>query len=308
MEPQTLMSAFLAHLGEAGSRAIQSGKTLADALVAVVEKGQQTWPNLDLPPERFVIHLAGVLPTDQPDLAAVLGSIHAADLFLACACIEGSPGAEPILRAQLRVAVEDCAGRVDGDAAFADAVEQVLLNTLLAASDGLPQPRMAAYSGRCALADWVMVAAERATLSVSQRDTATGREHAAMVSARALADEDSELAYLQRYYKDEFESAFANAFGALTDREQALLRLHLGAGVPLEVIARMYGTSLPTVIRWISDAREGLTEESEIHLKQRLRVSPAEFDPVARVLPTQIETRMTQLLFGPARRSSDEPR
>src|SRR5262245_50142946 len=63
-------------------------------LTRLCEQGRARWPTLSLAPDRFIAHIAAVLsPADSS--RAELSAMNATDLYLACACAEGVPGALP---------------------------------------------------------------------------------------------------------------------------------------------------------------------------------------------------------------------
>lgn len=310
MDSQALISAFLTNLGEVGSRAVETDGRLADALGRVVLDGERAWPALALEPKRFIAYVAARLPTDQPDLAAALDEIHAQDLFLVCACVGRITHAAAAFRAHIRETVVTCVGKIDPSSVLVDEVEQLVLATLLVAEKGQGEPRVAGYTGRGPLVIWVRVAAERAALDLYREQGARmpARAHELAMAAQVAPGEGSELGYLRQYYKKDFEQAFAHALATLTDRERALLRLHVGGKLALPEIARIYRAPPSVIARWITNARDALAAETEASLKRALHMSPAEFDSVARMLPTQVEARITQLWHGAISPPIGEPR
>src|SRR5262245_8643083 len=67
---------------------------LEACLRAMTEQGRSAWHSLGVPPELFAAYVAERLPPGQDtDVAGALRALHAADLYLACACAHGLPGA-----------------------------------------------------------------------------------------------------------------------------------------------------------------------------------------------------------------------
>ena len=126
----SLASVFLAHHGSQSSDGadILSGQLgeLSGQLGELDRAARAAWPELALAPERFISYLAARISTDASDLTLALKEIHAGDLFLACACNEGIPGAVEAFRAHTRAAVETFVRGVDPSPAAIDEVMQAL--------------------------------------------------------------------------------------------------------------------------------------------------------------------------------------
>src|SRR5688500_1988016 len=65
---------------------------LDDLLGRLLASGRGEWPGMKLLDEQFLRYLAERLPAG-PEAASALRGVHAADLFLACGCAVGAPGA-----------------------------------------------------------------------------------------------------------------------------------------------------------------------------------------------------------------------
>jgi RNA polymerase sigma-70 factor (ECF subfamily) len=296
--PSSLLSSFLSNLQPAGSRAIETYALLANDLARLVDTARLAWPSLALEPPRFVSFLASRIPTAETDMASVLGRLHGTDLFLACACIERVPGAADAFRSHVRATVEANAQRIDGTSAFFDDVERTVVNALLVTTAEHPQPGLARYRGNIPLTTWVGVSAQRTILDLRRGTGGAAPTNEAAIADHVALEPGAELSQLKVYYKDAFDSAFTSALACLTDRELVLLRLHLGARLGVAAIAHMYRTDVPTITAWIADARHALAAETQANLKRQLRASPAAFDSIVTLVPTQVDARMTQLLHG----------
>src|SRR5688572_27696778 len=89
-------------------------------------RGQQSWPEIELPVHRFEAHVRRLA------LPPIALERHSEDLFLAFAVLEGDPGAVASFDAvYLRPAVAGAA-RIEGDPAFLDQVVEQLRRKLLA--------------------------------------------------------------------------------------------------------------------------------------------------------------------------------
>ena len=65
------------------------------ALQAFWQRARAAWPDLDLPRDGFLAHVAQVLPADR-DARATLETLHAGDLYLAYGCAIGDAGASTL--------------------------------------------------------------------------------------------------------------------------------------------------------------------------------------------------------------------
>jgi RNA polymerase sigma-70 factor, ECF subfamily len=276
------------------------GETLDAVLAAALDAGRARWPELALAPERFVAHVARAVPPSEPALADAVAALHASDLYLACACANEVPLAiSRFEEAHLRHLGATLAGAVSVTPAEVDEISQRLRVRLFVgdAAAGHP-PLVSSYSGRGPLSAWVRVAAIRLGLTLA-RDAAIGARvgrRAADEGALGAAALDPELAFIKDRYRRDFEGAFGSALGAVSDRERALLRLHVVGGLTLERIGAMYHVDRSTVSRWLADARRALLDRTERALRDRLGVAPAEFESMARLLTSQLEIDLPELL------------
>jgi RNA polymerase sigma-70 factor, ECF subfamily len=294
--------------GDAAAHAAPDA-ALDAALAAAVELGLARWPALALPPEAFVTDLARALGPTEPDAAAAVARLHAADLFLASACARDVPSAvarfEETHLAHLEATL---AGAVTVSPAEVDEVRQRLRVKLFVgdAAAGRP-PLIGSYSGRGPLSAWLRVAAVRLALTLA-RDALIGvraGRRAAVEGALGDVPGDPELAFIKVRYRRDFEEAFASALRESSDRERVLLRLHVVAGLTLEKIGAMYQVDRSTVSRWLAEARRALLDRTEVALRDRIGVAPAEFESMARLLTSQLEIDLPELLrtSGGARES-----
>jgi RNA polymerase sigma-70 factor (ECF subfamily) len=263
--------------------------------------GAARWPDVALAPEALARHVATAAP--GATTAAAVAELHAADLYLACACLRGIAGAVAAFEAaHLASLGATLAGAVRVSAEEVDEVRQRLrIKLLVGEPDRGRAPLVGTYSGRGPLAAWVRVAAVREALTLA-RDAGIG----ARASQRAAADgalghdglaaADPELAAIKGRYRRDFEEAFAGALRGIADRERALLRLHTLAGLSLEKIGAIYKVDRSTVSRWLADARHALLDGTERGLRDRLGLQPAEVESMARLLTSQLELDLPELL------------
>ncbi len=288
-----LAAAFLARWGGGKPGALDATLDLDRALERVVESGRAAWPQLGLAPEIFAAHVAERLLPGEP-LETALSALHAGDLYLACACAAGLPeslaafdrildGARPFI------------ARVDGSPGFTDEVRQVLRERLLVAPPGRA-PRIADYSGRGELSNWVGVAAQRAAISLRRREKATDELDDDLLDSGPDLQSTAEIEYLKARHKEDFKAALQEAFKELSDRERLLIKLYYVDGLNLHKLARLQQVNASTISRWLAAARGSLLDGVQRRLHERLRLSTGEFDSLARLVQSSLEVSLFRML------------
>jgi RNA polymerase sigma-70 factor (ECF subfamily) len=289
----SLASVFLSHRG---SQSSADPDVLSRVLEEIDRAARSAWPQLALAPERFISYLAARVSTEVSDLALALKETHAGDLFLACACVEGVPGAVEALRAHTRTAIETFVRGIDPSAAAIDDVAQALFEKLLVSDSQGGPARLTAYAGRGPLAGWIGVAAQRLALSMRRAESAQARARERAALEELSIAGDTELAYLKQRYRSEYEAAFAKAAALLTVRERAILQLHVSGGMTLEALGAMYRVNPSTISRWIAAAQDRLAAETEKDLRQRLHLSANELHSLTRLVITQLDFSVVRML------------
>lgn len=261
---------------------------LAAALGALFEDGRRAWPDLALPPEAFVRHLASRRTVGEP-----LAGVRAADLYLACACATHVRGAvEAFERAQM-CQVGMFLARLRPSAAFVDEVRQILREKLFVGRDGV-SPKIAEYTGRGALGGWLRVVALRAAIDLRRQGGDAVEEGRAERADPAAID--PEVGYIKERYRRAFNDAFRRAVAALDADQHALLRLHFVEGLTLDQMAARAGVHRATIARRIAAAREAVADEARRLLRATLGASEAELDSLAGVMRSQIDLSLGGLL------------
>ena len=286
-----LEAAFLAELSPSDRE--RFGDQLKADISAACARGREAFAELPLDDETFARHLARAA-VRMPDGAA-LSSLVAEDLYLACACLLGAPGAADTLMAQqrsvIRRAVELTAPRAN-----VEEIEQGVLTTLLVGSPERP-PEIGAYAGRAPLARWVEVVAQRASLLWlrSERARATVAVRAGFEPPLG-GDTPMDAALFRDRYLEDFEKSLKEALGRAPEQDRAVLRLHMVNNVSVEKIGKMLGVAQSTASRWLAKARESVLADLKSTLQQRLGIASAEIESLADLLASRLDLSMSQLL------------
>jgi RNA polymerase sigma-70 factor (ECF subfamily) len=272
--------------------AVAGGEELAGVLRELYQAGRTRWSALPpLPPEDFVAHVAIHLPPDV-DRAAHLRGLAAEDLYLACACAQGLPGAAAVFDTELVSRVPGYIARIDRSPAFADEITQVVRERLLVRRDGAP-PRIADYAGRGALASWLRVIAVRAALD---RRPADDDDDDCAALDQLAADTAPELAVLRTRHAAAMTAALRDAVAALTPEQRVILRMYFASGQSTEQIAAVLRVNRSTAARRLVAARQAVFDETHRRLRAELPLTTDEFASLARALHDQLDVSLSGLL------------
>lgn len=259
-----------------------------------------TWPQVRLDEAMFVRAIADRLPGEDP--RAALEAMHTSDLYLACGCAVGD-------RAALAGFEERCGATIARTIATtpvaaverADLGQVVRQRLLVPSADGGP-PRIATYSAQGALTTWVRIVATREAIRMLQRvgRGAAGDDDNDRMMELVTADDDPEVGYLKRLYREEFKRAFHTAVEALEDRDRLVLQQHALDRINIDQLARIHGVHRATAARWIQSAREAVVAGTHRELCRRLRLSRSEVASVIRLIQSELEVSLSRALRPPA--------
>ncbi len=272
--------------------ALRSHPGLEEALSGLVRTAREAWPQLGMDAGAFLAHVAERLPPTG-DAGEVLASLRADGLFLAFTCARGDARALEALDAHVLSQLGTWLPREPP--ARVDELRQLLRQRLLVPAAGGP-PKLASYSGRGPLEQWVRAVALR--LHIDQQ-RATPRELPLEEAPAALAERlgaDPELAFIRERHQEDFRGAFRAALGRLEARERNLLRLHHVHGLSMDEVSATLQAPRSTVARWIARARERLLALTREELTSRLGLTPDELDSLLRLVRSQLDVSLRQLM------------
>lgn len=253
-------------------------------------EGQRRYPGIALRQEEFLEHVEslGEGVGDDPDL------------FLAAACLHGTPGALEELERSVwsQVPLYVASLRLPGDAL--EELRQELRARVLVGSEGAPA-RLTHYLGQGPLGAWVRVAALRLGLDRAQQPV---REKALEQAPALAAPVDPELAYVRERYAEHYQAALEDALKRLSTKDRSLLRLSVVDGLGIDALARIHQVHRATAARWLSAAREQLVSQTYALLGERLRIPASELQSLAALVRSQLHLSLARLLEP---RSNDEP-
>jgi RNA polymerase sigma-70 factor (ECF subfamily) len=271
---------------------------LESVLTELYETGSAAHPDIDLDATRFGSYVADCnAPLD------VEGQIlPAGDLFLACAALSGHRKAIGKLQQLSLSPIRSYLRRIELPASSLDDVAQELWGLLFqGGADRIP--KLARYSGTGSLRSFIGVTARRLALMRCRHEEVVARAGARLASeTNALAD-DVELDFIKSEYRDAFRRAIEDALAGLDQRLRMVLRMRILDNLTVEGIARAYGVNQSSVSRWLEKGRERVVSETRRLLCERLLLSGAEFDSLWRLVGSQLEISVSDVLG-----SKDPPR
>jgi RNA polymerase sigma-70 factor (ECF subfamily) len=265
---------------------------VAEALHRAWNESRAAWPEIHVAEEYFRAHLLARLDADV-DPSLVVPKLCAADLYLACAALEGEPAAVDALRSRVVDAVvraQSAQQRPEEN----EELRQALLVKLLLASP----PKLAEYAGLGPLAAWLRIVAVRMAAD-AHRAEARRVPYEDRLAERALTpDADPELAYIKSRYLEDFRSTFRDALRALSREDRLILRLHYVDGMVVDALAEARRWSRRTAYRRLGRARDALFAESCRLLRERLRIRPDELESLLSMIRSQMQVSLSVLLRG----------
>ncbi|WP_434386788.1 sigma-70 family RNA polymerase sigma factor [Melittangium boletus] len=291
--PAPLSRLLWTHAPEARREWLRTRPGLEALLAEHLATAQAAWPGVRLSPERFLRHLARHLPEPQAPEDA-LARLHAADLYLACACAEGEPQA--LLAFEQHVLRKVPARLGPLPASTVDELLQGLRQRLLLGVGDAP-PRIADYAGRGPLRAWVRIVAARLVAVLAEQG---GRERPTAEPPEALtqllAPDDPERALVRAASNEVLSEALKAALAALPERQRALLRLHHLHGLTMDRLATMYGESRSNIARHVAQARERLLRLTRHELQARLKLEDRELESLLGLVTSRLDLSLGGLL------------
>jgi RNA polymerase sigma-70 factor (ECF subfamily) len=249
------------------------------------QAGRAAWPALALDAARFAAFTAA------RGLGAERVEAAAGDLYLACACLHGVPGALETFDRQILSRLPSLVARLGPTAEQLDELMQVLRAKLFTGA----APRIGEYSGRGSLVAWLRVAALRAAIDLLR---AAARLPEALVDEEQLMASSAtpEIEALRNRYRPRFAAAFKRAFALLTTDERNLIRFHFVDGLGLEQLAPLFQVARSTMFRRLHACTRALHEMMRAELAEELALSESEFDSLATLVKSDLDVSLSALL------------
>jgi RNA polymerase sigma-70 factor (ECF subfamily) len=265
-----------------------------ERLYELWSESRAVWPGVEIRAADFERYVAERLPA--PLQLEAIDQLNASDLYLACACVLGAPGALVSFERGFLVHVPRFIARLDGSHTIAEEVRQTLRERLFVGSAEAPA-RLVGYQGRGPLMGWVRVAAVRCALDLLRdREGRAEVELDDHLTDRMAGGIEDDL--IRAQYRGEFEHSVAEALRNLPLRERNLLRLHFCGKLSTHKLAAMFSVDQSTVVRWLAAARTAVRDDARARLLGRLKLTPAEIDSLAELLVSRLDLSLAGCLRG----------
>ena len=309
MTSESLVRPFVDAAPVAVRPAVEAIADLDRRLWSLVAEGRAAWPDLPLDAKVLVEFVARHLTADLAE--AALDGLRPADLYLACACAQGSTAAITAFDRDYMREVEIALARMRIAAPRVADVKQLVRQRLFVGGGTAGAPtsagKISEYGGRGDLRRWVRSVAVRTCLNdlrKGKREVLVDDDH--LIAQHAISQDDPEIEYMKRTYSNEFKAAFSEALTQLGPREQTLLRYHHVDGLNIDEIGAIYRVHRVTAFRWIEKAKEQLVKVTLDTLRTRLKLPADELDSVLRLIRSQIHLSIVRHLGGPKDSVADD--
>ncbi len=256
----------------------------------IVARCRQAFPGLDVPVDAFARHVAARCPPELA-LATWTTTMFAEDLFLACGCLAGVPGALATFDARHGADIDRVLRGTDRRGL--DDAKQVLQQRLFVGA----APKIASYSGRGPLRRWLRVVVGRLLLEVlhAREPLADDWE----IAALPVATDNPELAYLKARYRAAYKQAFADALAQLGDRDRTVLAQYHVDSLTIDELGAVYGVHRVTASRWVLKAEAQVRDGVLALLRARLGLSTEDLREVTQLVRSQLSLSLARTLGPP---------
>lgn len=267
------------------------------ALGRLHEQACAAWPDFSIPRAELIAYVVErALPGQSIDELA--GSIHAADLYLACACARGESRALQAFDAAYRGDIDRAFARIRPSGIGLDDAHQIMRQKLFVGSE-LRRPSILEYAGRGGLRAWLRMTAIRAFIDLA-REHRDDRHEVSLEDA-LLGDVPAvgltpERALVRGELRGELRAAFQDAVASLTARQRNLLRQHLVHELTIDQLAALYRAHRSTCARWLEAARDDLVRGVRKQLSSRLGVQLAQLDEIMQLVTTRLDITLSRVL------------
>ena len=233
---------------------------------------------------------------DERAPRALWPELNLADLGLCFLALEHDASALAEVERRITRVAGPIAGK-KGDHDFLQEVLQRVRHRLLVGS----RPRLAAYSGRGSLVQYLKAVVLSVTVDLTRGTTArkeTDDADDALASA-ASGEEGAETGLMRRVQRRHFTEAFRAALATLTPEERTWLRMRFVEGLSIDAVGAAFGVHRTTAMRWLEKAQKTLMTQTRKRLGERLQLEPRELDSLIRGLRPSLAENLSRLLPKP---------
>ncbi len=294
-EANVLADAFVSALPEAWAERFRAHVGLDDDLRALWHSSAAAWPAFDPQPQVFARLVARIVDEPAPSMVRELPG---PEQYLIAGCLAHDDAALRAFEAEYFGAIDAGLARMRLDPDTLQDVKQKVREKLYVAraEDGVVP--LEEYAGRGSMRSFLRVMATRIALNLIRSNSARDRvgERQQQLMPDTAAVKTPELSLLKQTHRDAFEQALAAAAAELSAEERNLLRLHLVDSLTIDELAGLHRIHRATAARRIARVRTKIAERTREILNTRLDLSTGEFTSVVRLVQSQIDVSMRQIL------------
>lgn len=259
---------------------VSTREELETALRDAYATGRERWPDVSYDADAFSAALGARWDT-QSDPTTWVRRLHAADLFLAQACVAHDVAALAAFKDEILGPARRRLLASKELSSFVREAEQQLLVRLVAPIDG-SEAKLSTYRGDGPLIAWVRIALTR--LAINLRETSGRQQTLDGDVVEPLAEGDPELELLRQTYAGELEAGVKAALAAAGAEERTLLRMHFMDGLSVAEIAALFRVTPRTIQRRIAEARTAILDRLREGFRERFGGNTSLFATLVRLM------------------------
>ncbi len=257
---------------------------------ALYQRGRESFSELLVDRAAFEPFARRALAANGDKAEAVLAD----DLYLACACAQGSSQAIALFERRYAEVLNKVAFRAQSAGVNREELLQQVRVRLFVGEGSI-----ASYSGRGPLGAWLRVVAARIASELIQRDallrpasTQTGETW----SKIAVAQDDIEVATMRSELRGTFEAALELAAKSMASRDRALLRQYYVHRVGIDGIAKLLGVHRSNASRAVARARADFLKRVKQTLGTTLRLSDSSLNSALGLMRSDLALNLGTVL------------
>lgn len=251
------------------------------------------WRQWDVPAHEFAAYLAARLPADKA-VDVGLQRIHAEDLLLAMACVQGRNAALGVFESRILPAVAAVLARGELQHVMADDVrQQVRTLVLLGNEDG---PELTKYEGRGELRSWLGLLTLRLARRMDKQRRRENEHLESVVDAAPALLKDAHTLAVQQSLGPVVKEAVIEALRSLEPQDARLLKLRFVDGLNLAEIGRIERVHKATICRRMAALQEHVLQATRARLQERLQLSESEVTSLLPVVMSNIQFNLSTVL------------
>jgi len=264
---------------------------IASAVVEAHAAVCERWPEFVVDLAQFSDEITRRLG-GKPE-AVQLATLRTDDVYLAIACLNGDHVAIDHLERDYLAVVDHAGRKLD---ATDDQIAEVRgqFRRILLTSEPGRACTLAGFPGRSDLRGYLEAIATRELVRAIDRDRGAQPIEPLLEKLDLSHVPGLEMLYAQ--YGAEITAALCAALEALDERDRALLGYSLVASWSIERIGELYGSDRSTTARWVTTARNALTDQFRREASARLAIPLGELYSIVREVRSQINISLLRVL------------